>query len=352
MVIDRLPSALAVLLGLDCTPADTTGVGDPSLWRRFVLFLAAAAIGLGAMVATTLLALDPYDSGRFALFGDHGVPRTGQRLTGASLGRQRGFDTAIIGNSVMQLLDPARIAPSGSHAVQLTIPGAGPREQLVVGDWFRRHHPGRALRGLVIGLDYTWCRGDGKLEFVNAFPFWLYAGNPFSYAMGLLSLQSVDGAARKVKLLLGRAPPARQDGYNDYEVGRVWDAAEVAGRAARPETAKTPEDPTAPPPEFAAAPLLRRFLAHLPEKTRVVLVWPPRHRHALPLPGTADAAVERACTAVFDAIAAERPGTQVIDFRGRPGMRDDEDFWDLHHYRAPVAREMETEIAAALSAAR
>jgi len=93
MMLDRLPSALALLL--DRAPAGSPAVADPRLWRRFVLFFAAAAIGLGAVVATTLLALDPYDSGRFALFGDHDVPHTGQRLAGASLGRQPGFDTAI-----------------------------------------------------------------------------------------------------------------------------------------------------------------------------------------------------------------------------------------------------------------
>lgn len=32
-------------------------------------------------------------------------------------------------------------------------------------------------------------------------------------------------------------------------------------------------------------------------------------------------------------------------------MLDDEDYWDLDHYRASVARKMEVEIAAALSRA-
>jgi hypothetical protein len=251
----------------------------------------------------------------------------------------------------MQLLDPARITASGVHAVQLSIPGTGPLEQLAVADWFRRHHPGEALRGLVIGLDSRWCRGDGKLELTNAFPFWLYADSALSYVSGLVSLQSLDGAARKVKLLLGRAPPARQDGYNDYEVGHVWDAAQVASRTARPESTETPVNRATPPPDLAAAALLRNFLARLPEATSVVFVWPPRHRHAIPLPGTATAAHERTCTAVFAAIAAQHPGAQLIDFRGRRGMQDDEDYWDLDHYRAPIARKMEAEIAEALSPA-
>lgn len=350
MVLNRLSSTVTGLLGLGYVPPRASGVTDARDWRRFVEFLAIAAVGLGAMVAAVLLTLDPYDTGHFAVFGDHGVPRFGQRLTSASLGRQRGFDIAIIGNSLVQLLDPARITTSG-RAVQLSIPGTGPLEQLAVAEWFRRHHPGRTLRALVIGLDSKWCRGDGKLELTNAFPFWLYADSTLSYAAGLVSLQGFDAAMPKLKLLLGRAQPARQDGYNDYEVGRVWDPAEVASRLALPENTKAPENPATPPADFAAAPLLRRFLAHLPEATRVVFVWPPRHRHALPVPGTAAAAHERACTAAFAAIATSHPGAQLIDFRGRPGMRDDEDYWDLNHYRAPVARKMEAAIAAALSPA-
>jgi hypothetical protein len=39
---------------------------------------------------------------------------------------------------------------------------------------------------------------------------------------------------------------------------------------------------------------------------------------------------------------------RTLDFIGRDGMTEDEDFWDLVHYRTAVARRMETEIAAAL----
>jgi hypothetical protein len=318
-------------------------------WRRWLAFYAASALALGAAVAALLLALDPYDTGRLALLGEHGVPVLGQRLAAASLGRRPTVDTAIIGNSVMQLLAPQRLAAGGSiGVVQLTIPGTGPREQLVVAEWFRRHHPGAALRGLVIGIDQTWCRGDGRIDLTNPFPFWLYADSALDYAAGLMSLKSFEAVARELKLLLGRAPPARADGYVDYEAGRVWEAAAVAARTAPPLGIEAPANPAAPPPDFAAAPLLRDFLARLPAATRVVLVFPPRHRHAIARPGTAAAADERACTAAFTAIAAARAGMRALDFIGRDGMTEDEDFWDLVHYRIAVARRMETEIAAAL----
>jgi hypothetical protein len=324
-----------------------SSISASSRWRRVLARYAAGVLGLGALVAAGLLALDPYDSGRFALFGEHGVPQLGERLTHASLGRRGGLDTAIIGNSTLQLIAPARLAAAtGRQVVQLAVPGSGPREQLVIAEWFLRHHPGAAFGGLVIGLDTTWC---GALELTNPFPFWLYGDSALDYAAGLMSLKTIDMAGRKVKLLLGGAEAARADGYHDFEIGRVWDPAAVARLTARPEGWGAPETSGARPPAPPAAPLLARFLARLPAAARVVLVWPPRHRHDLPPPGSAAAAAERACQAAFAAVAATRPGTTVLDFIGRADMTEDAEFWDLQHYRSPVARRMETEIAAALS---
>ena len=302
---------------------------------------------IGALSAAVLLALDPYDTGRFALVAGAGVPAMGQRFVAASLGRQGSVDTAIIGNSTLQLVDPARLgALSGGRAVSLTIPGSGPREQLAVAEWFRRHHPGAALRGVVIGIDASWCRGDGRLPLAHPFPFWLYAESAGAYALGMLRLQSFEAAGRKVTLLLGRARPARPDGYDDFELGRRWDADAAAAQSPRSPALDARAGAAAT--DFAAVPLLRRFLAELDPSTPVVLAMPPRHHHALPAPESAAAKAEQACKAAFATLAQQRPGTALVDFVDRPGMRENEMYWDLLHYRAPVARAMEAEIAAAM----
>jgi hypothetical protein len=57
---------------------------------------------------------------------------------------------------------------SGGGAVRAATPAASQTR-------FRRHHPGTALRGMVIGINQSWCRGDGQIELTNPFPFWLYA---------------------------------------------------------------------------------------------------------------------------------------------------------------------------------
>ena len=299
-----------------------------------------------------LLALDPYDTGRFALFGEHGVPRFGQRLADAGLARAQDVNAAIIGNSTIQLIDPARLgAVAGLHMISLAIPGTGPREQLAVARWLLRHHPGAQLRGLVLGLDATWCRGDGRLPLANPFPFWLYGDSTLDYALSMMRMQSFDAAGRKIKLLLGRAEPAPADGYSDYDRDRVWDVHGLEQRL--DDEAGEPETPSEAGPDLAAIPLLARFLGELPPQTALVLVFPPRHHKALPPPDSPAARRLEACKAGVSALVARRPRTRVIDF-ARDGdiAEHDENFWDGIHYRSPVARLMEGEIAISLGEAR
>jgi len=49
-------------------------------------------------------------------------------------------------------------------------------------------------------------------------------------------------------------------------------------------------------------------------------------------------------------LAAQRQRTQVLDFSRRSDLIERaEDYWDRLHYRAPVARKLEAEIAGALA---
>ena len=92
-------------------------------------------------------------------------------------------------------------------------------------EWLLNHHRDRRLRALVLGIDDSWCRVDSKLTPHYAFPFWLYSSDPIVYAANMIRLKSFEAAERKIKLMLQLAPPARSDGYDDYDAGRVWDPA-------------------------------------------------------------------------------------------------------------------------------
>lgn len=267
----------------------------------------------------------------------------GQRLADASIGRRQGVDTAIIGDSTVQLLDPARLSRlTGRSVVSLAVTGSGPLEQLAIAEWFRRHHRGSAGLLLVIGINWSWCTTDDPITLQHPFPFWLYSDSQFDYAINLLNYKAFEAVFRRVKLLVGDQRMAPADGYHDYDTGNAWHFPKF--QAATLEDTPAPSGPATE--ALTAAPLLRQFLARLDPATRVVLLIPPRHISALPRPGTWAGAALDDCKRNYRAIANSRAGTWLVDFLlDTPTVRRDENFRDAYHYRGPIARAMEDRLA-------
>ena len=87
--------------------------------------------------------------------------------------------------------------------------------------------------------------------------------------------------------------------------------------------------------------------------TPLILLRPPVYHTELPVPGSADAAADKACRDAFAALAERRPRTVLIDWRrDRPELHDPNQFFDHSHYRQPIARLVEADIAAALATMR
>src|SRR6476620_4503614 len=95
----------------------STSISEPLHWRRLLRRYVASTLIVGAAVMGLLLTLDPYDTGRFSLLPAHGVANFGQRLAFASVARRPDVDAAIIGNSTIQLIDPARLSRLIGHNV-------------------------------------------------------------------------------------------------------------------------------------------------------------------------------------------------------------------------------------------
>jgi hypothetical protein len=319
-----------------------------SAWRRFaatfVLVAGLAPVGLVALA----YAIDPYDSGRSSLFAKPGVRPQGPRTAAASRGRDPAFDAAILGNSHVQLLSPERLsAKTGLAFVQLSAPGTGPKEQIVLAGWFLRHH--RAPRALVLGADATWCTEDPDLASENPFPFWLFSVSALDYARGLVRLDVLEELPRRLAYVFGaRSERARPDGYWDYEAdeGRAG-----AGPLPRTVLDVPPGDggPARPSERFPAAEALRDLVFALPPDLALVLVFPPTSIAAQPRPGSPRAAADEACKAALRAAVAGRPRASTIDWRrDRPENREPAHYVDETHYRRPIAEAVEDDIAASL----
>src|SRR5258708_10604576 len=130
-----------------------------SAWGRcLAAFLGVLALG-ALLVLAVMIAIDPYDSGRFGLLGIVGVADSTEVTADASRARDLQFDSAVFGDSTGQRLNPAELSQAtGKHFVQLTAPGAAPRGQLAILDFFIRSH--QHINALVIVVGTALCSRD------------------------------------------------------------------------------------------------------------------------------------------------------------------------------------------------
>jgi hypothetical protein len=272
---------------------------------------------------------------------------TGPRVAHASRMRDPHFNAAVFGNSTLQNLHPERLnAPTGLRFAQLTVVAAGPMEQaaLIRHMIWRR---GDALMAVVVGIDYTWCDPARAMAPLNPFPFWLYSTSELRYATGLFRMDSVEALPRRLAILRGKEAPARPDGFWDYE------ATANQPDARPPADRPVPDALFAEKPPHSAAGLLAAVLAELPAATQAVLVFPPIFVPAKAGEPPRDRLAKERCKAEVMAAARRRPGTIVIDRWVDDAVnRDPQMFLDFNHYRAPLARAIEAEIAQKLTAAR
>jgi hypothetical protein len=250
----------------------------------------------------------------------------------------------VIGNSTGQRLNPAELSQAtGQHFVQLTAPGADPRGQLAILDFFIRHH--QRIGTLVVAVDGTWCTRDLALHLRNPFPFWLYGESTLAYAGRLFSWRAVNHAYQRIMIGRGRQKRIAPDGFFNYE--------DVFPREKHPVAVPQPE----PEPAFAGkvgdifpvAVLLESAVKKLPADASVVVLMPPIFYTIIPQPGSADAAERDACKAAFKRIVAGRPHSNFIDYRIDNALtRDPLNFVDVIHYRTKIARKVQEGIAASI----
>jgi hypothetical protein len=320
----------------------------PAAWARFVAAFVGAAAAAFVLLFALVLALDPYDAGRFALVVKRGVPWQGPRTANASRGRDPAYDSAVIGNSRVQLLKPETLgAGTGAAFVSLIVPGTGPREQLVILDYFRRQH--RSVRMVVIGLDGDWCTTNPMQPLYNPFPFWLYSESDLTFLRGLLRYDVLERLQNRIRQLVGRQKLAPADGYWNYE--RDYEALGYAKvESLRQRLHK--EGPTAFENHSGVFPFAGRLgaeLAKLPPQTVAVMVRPPVFVTGLPKPGTLAASADVACRDAFADVAAARPRTALVDWRvDRPENRQAENWFDHTHYRVTLAQQLEADVLATI----
>jgi hypothetical protein len=322
-------------------------------WRRFAVVFAITAAALLMAFLGIAYAIDPYDSGRSTVLAKPGVRPQGPRTAAASRGRDQAFNAAIVGNSHVQLLSPERLkAKTDLDFVQLAVPATWSKEHFVLIDWFLRHRQS-PTHALVVGADPTWCTLDPAMPNDKPFPFWLFSANSAEYVRGLLRYDMLEELPRRLAYVFQeKAERARRDGYWDYEPDYIGLGYETPSLRARLEQPVGDWGPAAPG-RFPVAEKLKAVIPSIPSDTALILVFPPTYQAQLPRPGTLRGKFDAACKAALREAAAAHPRSAVIDWRfDRPENRSPDNYFDQTHYRQPIARAIESDIADALNRLR
>ena len=315
--------------------------------RKFLAAFLAAAAAFALAAGALLLAIDPYDRG-FGLFRKAGTLETVSRMANVSRARDPRFNAAIIGNSHVQLLSPARLRQAtGLDFVQLTVQATGPREQNAMLAWWLANNS--RPRAVILGADYHWCVSDPSFRTNQPFPYWLYDPSPGRYAASLFRFDALGAAFRRARYLMGLEQARPADGYSDY----TTQGSRAPGAFAGTPGLVRAKDIFGRPGEHPGAAKLAEALGKLPGDSRVVVLAPPVWAGVLPEPGSAGAAAERSCIAALQKIVGTRPLTTLVDARNdTDATRNPGNFYDATHYGHDIAKALEAEIAAAFEAMR
>ncbi len=317
----------------------STSSSDQGHGRGFAGTFVAVCLGFALTLACVLVLLDPYDTSRMTPFPKAGMPETGPRVANASRIRNPEFNAAIFGNSTIQILSPERLnAATGQRFVQLSVPGTGPMEQVAMIEHLIRRR-GSAIGTIVLGLDSSWCDASRSTQTVHPFPFWLYDNNPLTYLSSLVRMDSLEFLPKRIRLLLGKGPLARSDGFWDYEAPggyRQYPLVDI----------KLPAIPVPVGLRGAATDSLVRIVKSLPAETRLLLLHPPLFSPTPPQATNDDKRNLAACKAELASAVAGRPRTEVFDlWVDNPENRIRTMFYDHNHYTRAMATRVEGAIS-------
>jgi len=297
---------------------------------------------VAALLVAFLIAVDPYDTGKFGFLGINGVDDRNTTTATASRARDASFDSAIIGNSTALMINPNPLSQAtGFRFVQLAVMGGSPREELAVLDFFQRHHPRPGA--FVFVTDPSWCVHVPDAQ-PRPFPYWLYDTSWLPYARRLWSSAAIEHAVQRVGIGLGFRK--RSDPTGTFNADDVWPAGQFFDRA-RP--ADPPPVDTVSRNVFPEVAKLEDVVRKLPPDVPVVILVPPTLASTVPQPGSAQAIELQACNAALGKIVAGRAHSNFINYRLDNALtRDRANFADYIHYRPLIAAKISDGIAASL----
>lgn len=328
-------------------------------WARHLSTMLWTFGGLVLGLVAFVLAMNPYGNLPNIALRQHVMMDDNQRYQYPSVVRSGRYDSLIIGTSTSRLLDPRPFADLlGGRFANVAMNAGTAWEQTELTKLFLRHQ--RRPHALVIGIDWVWCALDADRERITfrGFPEWMYDDDPWNDLAYIVNTRAIEISGRRLGAALGlsrpRLPP---DGWEiftplerEYDLAKAQ--AKIYGSGPRRLPARVSPPVVVTPTEratwrFPALTWMEELIAKGGWQ-RVLLVFPPVHVTAQPVPGSLSAARETECKKRIAAIGS-RHKAPVIDFRIDSDITTrDENYWDPLHYRVAIADRIAASVAEAV----
>jgi hypothetical protein len=327
-------------------------------WKEFSLLFVGLFFGSLLALYVFVLLTDPYGIVPFSLPLKRALTDPNQRYMYPQVVRSGQFDSFVIGTSTSRLLDPEILNQEfGARFANLAMDSSTAWEQKALSDYFFHHvgHP----KVMIVGFDSVWCTEQADVVRITArgFPYFLFDDDPWNDYLYLLNSRTVVMAGRLVGYQFGLyKPPFRNDGYGvfvppeaDYDLEKVrqltWDGREWKRDLwKQPPLQYSAEQRAAL--KFPALDWLDEMLLKAGPAIKILAIMP-LHVAAQDPPSTEKGAAMAECKARIVGIA-KRYNATVIDWLYPSALTsDDSKYWDVLHYRVPVASSLARAIGAA-----
>ena len=329
-------------------------------WKGFVRILIIAFVGLFAAGYLFILIVDPYGMLPISFDFDRGPITAEQRYFYPGLAKKSQFDSAIIGNSTVRLLNPDDLNPLlESRFVNLAMNAASVFEQEAIFDVFLRYHP--HPKTVIFGVDHVYFEKNNYAKFIGAakpehFPEWMYDENPLNDWLPY-NWRTMQITLKQFKCITGMRPfKFRVDGYEDFTktmfAHEIDHIREVIYGSKTPKEKKPVEPAVQATPEliksfaFPAIGHLDRMLSRLPDTTRKIVIFPPFHIYHQATPGSEEAVKWQEFKRRVADLVCRYQNAALFDFMiESPITTRDENYFDEIHYTVTVAKEIARWIA-------
>lgn len=299
-----------------------------------------------------IILVDPYDTLNLSIQKKREPIVTNQRYSYPAIAQKDFHDSAIIGTSSIRLLNPSDLNPIfNAKFVNLAMNSATAYEQTAIAKVFTQMH--KRINYLIVGVDSVWCDTNNEPEKLTFRPFppWLYDNNELNDYTNMFTTRALENSVRLIEYWLGKREARYSiNGYGifvgddskyDLNKARIKIYGNEKNKFEFQKKLALYKANPKPPKNNVSFPVHEKYLSEifndLPKETIKLLVFVPYHfKHYYRISEKMNA-----CKIALKRFSTKYENTHIVDFMfGSDITVEDENYWDVLHYRIHIANRL------------